>query len=140
MSAAAAGVRGWLDRPGANRLADTALGLWLAVVTVLTVYGAATTDGFLSVSNLKAILTSAAFVGIIAVGLTVIILSGNLFSLALGQTVAVTAMLFLWALQYGIVTAILLALLLGLAIGLVQGFVVGAFGANPIIVTIAAAG
>ena len=140
MSAPATAVRGWLDRPGANRLADAALGAWIAVVTMLTVYGAVTTEGFLSVSNLKAILTAAAFVGIIAAGLTVIILSGNLFSLALGQTVAVTAMLFLWALQYGIVTAMLLALLLGLAIGLVQGFAVGAFGANPIIITIAAAG
>ena len=94
----------------------------------VTIYGAATTTGFLTVSNLKAILTAAAFVGIIAVGLTVIVLSGNLFSLALGQTAAVSAMVFLYSLRIGLLAAIILTLLLGLAIGVVQGFAVGAWG------------
>ena len=106
----------------------------------MTVYGAATTTGFLTVSNFKAILTAAAFVGIIAVGLTVIVLSGNLFSLALGQTAAISAMVFLYTLRIDLLAAILLTLLLGLAIGAVQGFAVGAWGANPIIITIGAAG
>ena len=114
--------------------------IWIGALTVVAVYGATTTTGFMTVSNLKAILTAAAFVGIIAVGLTVIVLSGNLFSLALGQTVAVTAMLFLYTLQFGLALAIVLTLLLGLVIGAVQGFAVGAWGANPIIITIGAAG
>jgi len=139
-----AGVFGALERIRADRRrfgwADVALGLWIGVLTVLVVYGATTTTGFMTVSNLKAILTAAAFVGIIAVGLTVIVLSGNLFSLALGQTVAVTAMLFLYTLQFGLALAIVLTLLLGLVIGAVQGFAVGAWGANPIIITIGAAG
>jgi ribose/xylose/arabinose/galactoside ABC-type transport system permease subunit len=122
------------------RVADAALALWIAMLAAVTVYGAATTTGFLTVSNMKAILTAASFVGIIAVGLTVIVLSGNLFSLALGQTAAISAMVFLYTLRFGLVAAILLTLLLGLAIGAVQGFVVGAWGANPIIVTIGAAG
>jgi ribose/xylose/arabinose/galactoside ABC-type transport system permease subunit len=119
---------------------DIALGLWIAILAVVTIYGAATTQGFLTVSNMKAILTAAAFVGIIAVGLTVMVLSGNLFSLALGQTAAVSAMVFLSALRWGLLAAILLTLLLGLVIGAVQGFPVGAWGANPIIITIGAAG
>ena len=89
----------------AIRLADIALAIWITVLAVVTVYGAATTTGFLTWSNLKAILTAAAFVGIIAVGLTVIVLSGSLFSLALGQTAAVSAMVFLYTLrieQHGI--------------------------------------
>jgi ribose/xylose/arabinose/galactoside ABC-type transport system permease subunit len=121
-------------------IADVALGIWLAVLAGVTIYGATTTTGFLTWSNFKAILTAAAFVGIIAVGLTVIILSGNLFSLALGQTAAISAMFFLYALRIDLVPAILLTLLLGLAIGSVQGFAVGAWGANPIIITIGAAG
>jgi len=71
-------------------VADVALAVWICALAVLTVYGAVSTTGFMTVSNLKAILTAAAFVGIISVALTVIVLSGNLFSLALGQTVAVT--------------------------------------------------
>jgi ribose/xylose/arabinose/galactoside ABC-type transport system permease subunit len=122
------------------RVYDVALGVWLAILAIATIYGATTTTGFLSVSNVKAILTAAALVGIIAVGLTVIVLSGNLFSLALGQTAAISAMVFLWSLQWGLAAAILLTLLLGLVIGAVQGFIVGAWRANPIIVTIGAAG
>lgn len=122
------------------RAVDVALGAWMALLAAVTVYGAATTTGFLTVSNFKAILTAASFVGIIAVGLTVIVLSGNLFSLALGQTAAVSAMLFLYSLQVGLIPAIVLTLLLGLVIGAVQGFAVGAWGANPIIITIGAAG
>jgi ribose/xylose/arabinose/galactoside ABC-type transport system permease subunit len=122
------------------RIADVALAVWVAVLVAVTVYGAATTTGFLTVSNLKAILTAAAFVGIIAVGLTVIVLSGNLFSLALGQTAAISAMFFLYSLRLGLVAAIVLTLLLGLTIGAVQGFAVGAWRANPIIITIGAAG
>ena len=92
------------------RLADVALALWIAMLAAVTVYGAATTTGFLTVSNMKAILTAASFVGIIAVGLTVIVLSGNLFSLALGQTAAISAMVFLYTLRFGLVAAILLTL------------------------------
>jgi len=121
-------------------IADYALGAWVAILVAVTVYGAATTTGFLSVSNMKAILTAASFVGIIAVGLTVIVLSGSLFSLALGQTAAVSAMFFLYSVRWGLGAAIVLTLLLGLAIGAVQGFAVGAWGANPIIITIGAAG
>jgi ribose/xylose/arabinose/galactoside ABC-type transport system permease subunit len=121
-------------------LADLLLGAWIALLVAVTVYGAATTTGFLTWSNFKAILTAAAFVGIIAVGLTVIVLSGNLFSLALGQTAAISAMVFLYALRIDLGVAIGLTLLLGLAIVAVQGFAVGAWGANPIIVTIGAAG
>ena len=124
----------------AIRLADIALAIWIAMLVALTVYGATTTTGFLTWSNFKAILTAAAIVGIIAVGLTVIVLSGNLFSLALGQTAAISAMFFLYALRIDLGAAIVLTLLLGLAIGAVQGFAVGAWGANPIIVTIGAAG
>ena len=86
------------------RLADTALAVWIAVLAAVTdLRRRRPTTGFLTVSNLKAILTAAAFVGIIAVGLTVIVLSGNLFSLALGQTAAISAMVFLYALRFGLV-------------------------------------
>jgi ribose/xylose/arabinose/galactoside ABC-type transport system permease subunit len=121
-------------------IADIALAVWVVILAAVTIYGAFTTTGFLTVSNGKAILTAASFVGIIAVGLTVIILSGNLFSLALGQTAAISAMVFLYSLRFGLAAAIILTLLLGLAIGSVQGFAVGAWGANPIIITIGAAG
>jgi hypothetical protein len=74
----------------------------VAIFAVIVLVGSLTTTGFATVENFKAILQSSAFVGIIAVGMTVIMLSGNVFSMSLGTTAAVTAITFLWALAYGI--------------------------------------
>jgi ribose/xylose/arabinose/galactoside ABC-type transport system permease subunit len=111
----------------------------LAVFAALIVFGAVSTSGFLSMTNVRAILSSVAFVGMIAVATTLIMVSGNLFSLAVGSTAAVSAMVFLALLPHGIVLAIVLTILLGLVIGAIQGLLVGGIGANPIIVTIGAA-
>lgn len=112
----------------------TIVGIFVAILVIGTV----TTPGFMTVENLKAILQSSAFVGIIAVGMAAIMISGNVFSMSLGTTAAVTAITFLWSLRFGIGGAIVLTVLLGLGICAVQGWIVGAIGANPIIVTIAA--
>lgn len=120
------------------RPADVLFAATCAVVAALLAYGAIDTAGFLTVDNLKAILAAAAIVGIIAVGMTAIMVSGNLFSLSVGQTAAVTAMLFLYLLRFGLGLAIVLSVLLGLLIGAAQGAIIGAWGANAIIVTIGA--
>ena len=135
--APALGTRRLLDAPRAQTAVIGAVSL---LVALLFLYGMFTTDGFLTASNLKAILTATSFVGIVAVGMTAIMLSGNLFSLSLGTTAAVTAMFFLYALNFGLALAIVLTMLLGLSIVGLQGLIVGAWGANPIIVTIGAGG
>ncbi|HEY1884876.1 MAG TPA: hypothetical protein VGG86_02365, partial [Roseiarcus sp.] len=118
--------------------ATLAVYAFVAVLAALIIVGAFATPGFLSMSNLSAILTSAAFVGIIAVGSTLIMLSGSLFSISLGTTTAITAILFMFLLHYGVVAAIVSTLLAGTAIFAIQGALVGLIGANPIIVTIGA--
>jgi ribose/xylose/arabinose/galactoside ABC-type transport system permease subunit len=65
-------------------------------------------------------------------------LSGSLFSISLGTTTAITAILFMALLHYGVVAAIVGTLLAGSAIFAIQGALVGLIGANPIIVTIGA--
>jgi ribose/xylose/arabinose/galactoside ABC-type transport system permease subunit len=122
----------------AARPADIALRAFVALLVVVVLVGAVTTDGFVSAANLKAILAASAFVGTIAVGATVIMLGGSLFSLSLGTTTAVTAILFLYALQWGVVTALVLTLVAGAIVFALQGAIVGSIGANPIIVTIGA--
>jgi ribose/xylose/arabinose/galactoside ABC-type transport system permease subunit len=126
-----------------GRIAQSTLGAlaayaFVAVLSALIVFGAFTTQGFLTISNLSAILTAAAFVSIIAVGSTLIMLSGSLFSISLGTTTAVAAILFMFLLHYGVVTAIVVTLLAGAVIFAIQGALVGLIGANPIIVTIGA--
>ena len=90
--------------------------------------------------NMRTILTLVAYVGVFSVATTIIMISGNLFSLSLGITGAITATTFLALIPRGIVVAVGATIALGVGILLVQGLIVGFFGANPIIVTIAAGG
>lgn len=112
----------------------------LIVVTVgLLVVAALTTPGFLTLGNAQAILTSTIFVGMVAVGATLIMVSGAFVSLSLATTATIAAMVFMALLPFGLLPAILLTLIVGAAIGAIQGVVIGGLNANPIIVTIAAA-
>ncbi|HET7717429.1 MAG TPA: ABC transporter permease [Bauldia sp.] len=125
--------RGALQNP-----ATVAMYAFMAVVAVLVLVGAFTTQGFLTTGNFRSILTATAFVGIMAVGSTVIMLGGSLFSVSLGMTTAVTSILFMYTLRFGLVPAVVVTLLAGTLIFTIQGAVIGSIGANPIIVTIGA--
>lgn len=112
------------------------VGLLLAVA----LYGAINTDGFFTMANYRAILAQSAYVGVFTVATALIMISGNLFSLSIGITGAITASTALALLPQGPWVAILGTLALGIVVFGLQGFLVGAFGANPIIVSIAAGG
>ena len=109
-----------------------ALGLVVLVVLALT------TDRFLTVENIKAILSSASIVGIMALGLTFITLIGSLVSLAIAATAVMGAMVFLAELHLGLVPALAISMAAGAAVTALQGLIVGAWGANPVILTIGA--
>lgn len=129
----AAAVRGSaMARARAIRLG--AIGVGVLVLIVLGV----TTSGFFTWSNGKAVLASAAVVGVLAIGETLIMISGNLFSLGIAASAAVAAMTFVYVLQYGLVVAMALAIIVAMAANAVQGVMIGRWRANPIIVTIAA--
>lgn len=117
-----------------RRRPDVALALAAAAVLVV---GAVGTDGFLTSANFRAILASVGILGIVAVGMTFITISGNLFSLSLGVTVTVASMTFLSWLDLGVGPAIALSIALGAAVCGLQGLIVAVLGANPIVITIA---
>src|ERR1700689_3857975 len=62
-------------RPSAVSIA---LSVVLSCGAVVLVLAASPTHGFLSVSNVKSILSSSALVGIVGVGMSMLVLSGNL--------------------------------------------------------------
>jgi ribose/xylose/arabinose/galactoside ABC-type transport system permease subunit len=99
---------------------------------------AATTHRFLSLDNARAILASSAFVGITAIGATLVMIAGSGVSLATSQTATVAAMFFLSSQPLGLAAAVLIALATGIAFTAVQGAIVGYWHANPIVLTIAA--
>lgn len=96
------------------------------------------TPRFLTVDNAKAILNSASLVGIIALGMTFITIVGSMVSLASGATAVAAAMVFMYELRLGLVPALALAILTGAVVTGIQGLIVGAWGANAVILTIGA--
>lgn len=114
--------------------------LVVAAALGIAVYGAIDTPGFFTLANVRAVLAQSAYVGIFAVATALIMVSGNLFSLSIGVTGAITASAALALLPQGTTVAIVGTLLLAVVLFAIQGFIVGEFGANPIIVTIAAGG
>ncbi|WP_053386118.1 ABC transporter permease [Leucobacter japonicus] len=108
------------------------------LLLVIVVIAALTTPRFLSFDNIRAILINTSIVGIVAVGMTPVTLSGNFFSLGATQSTVLAAVLFL---SVGNVTgSVLLGMLAAVAVlcvvGVAQGMVVAA-GLNPIITTLA---
>jgi ribose/xylose/arabinose/galactoside ABC-type transport system permease subunit len=110
-----------------------------AAVLIILAAIALTTPGFLSQPSMLSLLTTVSFIGCVAIGMTLITISGNIMSFSLGALVGATAMIFIlvvnWAgFAVGLVAALVFA---GLGNAL-QGFLVGWLRANPIIVSIAA--
>ena len=115
------------------------VGIVRAIVLVILAAVALTTPGFLSQPSILSLLTTVSFIGCVAVGMTLITISGNIMSFALGALVGATAMIFVLAVNwggfaFGLIAALAFA---GLSNAL-QGFLIGWLRANPIIVSIAA--
>jgi ribose transport system permease protein len=122
-------------RPSAGTLAGRysmvgVLVLLLAAASVLY-------PGFLSPANMGDILTQNSAVGIIAVGMTFVIISGG-FDLSVGATYALGSTLFAGlTLSTGSpAVASVLALAGGLVLGLGNGLLVGRLGINPFVATL----
>lgn len=121
---------------GVWRLRPVAVVKALLLLCVLGL--ALATPGFFTAASLVATLDLSALIGLVALGMAFITISGNIMSLALAATMATCAMTFLGLLSHGVLAAVGGALFLGIAINALQGGIIGAFRANPIIVSIAA--
>lgn len=115
-----------------------------AIIVVLLgvcIGGAVTTDGFSTVTNLRAVLVNASIGGILAVAMTPITMSGSMVSLAAGQSTMLAAVIFagLVGTSGNVGLAALVVVMVLLVLGVAQGVVVSA-GLNPIITTLAAGG
>ena len=93
---------------------------------------------FLSVDNVFSVVRSSAILGVMALGVTFVVISGNYLDLSVVAQVA-TAGVILIAVSnsYGLFPAILAALAAAMLFALVNGTAVGIFKANAVIVTLA---
>ncbi|MBR3150541.1 MAG: ABC transporter permease [Erysipelotrichaceae bacterium] len=98
----------------------------LVLLIVLTVVFTLTTDTFLSWDNITSMLREAAFIGLIAIGVTTCIITGG-NNLSGGLAVGMCCMIFAHLYHYtamSLIAIVLLSLLGGLLSGLFNGFVV----------------
>jgi ribose transport system permease protein len=110
----------------------------LLLSLVLAVYGVIAIDGFLSVANLVQVVRSQSIVGIAAIGMTFIVVSGNFVDLSVPAVIAVSANLVLTLDSSGVPAgfAVALAVGVGVLIGASSGVVVSYLGVNSVIATL----
>jgi ribose/xylose/arabinose/galactoside ABC-type transport system permease subunit len=115
----------------------SAAGLPLAAVVAIALF-AWWQPAFVSPENLVGILRQVAIVGIMAAGMTFVIMTGGI-DLSIGPVLALSGLVAVLSLDagLGLPLALLLALGLGFAIGLLNGGLIAWLGLPPIIITLA---
>jgi ribose transport system permease protein len=108
----------------------------LVALVLLMAYITARSSHFLTESNILNMLDQAAVEGLLAVGMTVLMITGS-FDLSIGSTLTLTGALTLGlAPNLGIWLAMLIALAVGAVVGAVNGLIVVKAGINSLIVTL----
>lgn len=127
-------------RNGRNLVAVTYRYSMLGVLVILLVVASILYDGFLAPDNLRDILVQNASVGIIAVGMTFVIISGG-FDLSVGATYALGSTVFAGVMisTNSIALAGVIALAAGVACGLANGLLVARLKINPFVATLGSA-
>lgn len=107
------------------------------ILVVILVLAAIFVPDFLTVRNLLNVLNQNAIKGIMAIGMTFVIINGY-FDMSLCTLISLTAALSC-GLQssLGLVPAILISLLVGIIVGAINGFLVAKAGINAFVVTLA---
>lgn len=105
--------------------------------TVLVVMAAVFVDGFASLDNITDVFNRAAPIGIVAVGMTFVVISANYLDLSVVAQVATAAVVLIGVSnEVGLISAIGLALVIAVIYGVINGVAVGVFNANAVIVTL----
>jgi simple sugar transport system permease protein len=114
------------------------LSITILLFVGMAAFGAIRYDGFLSPQVFLNLLIDNAFLLIVAVGMTFVILSGGI-DLSVGSVIALTTMISASLLEAGWnpYAAMALVLVLGGAFGALQGCLIQRFGLAPFIVTLA---
>lgn len=126
VSEAAFKFSGWMAQQG--------IFLFTALIVL---FAAVFIDGFASLPNITDVFNRAAPIGIVAAGMTFVVISGNYLDLSVVAQVA-TAGVVLIAVSNAtnVPTAMLVAFAIALVYGIVNGVAVGVFKANAVIVTL----
>ncbi|MCA0253540.1 MAG: ABC transporter permease [Actinobacteria bacterium] len=109
-------------------------GLMLFFAVLLLIFAAVRPE-FLSLPNLRNIAISAAVLGILAVGQTIVIITGG-FDLSVARNAVAVSMVLALLVGLGPVVALLGAVATGMLIGLTNGVLISQTKVNPFVVTL----
>jgi ribose transport system permease protein len=109
------------------------VGFLVVLMIVFTIL----TPRFFTSGNLVGILTSAAFIGVVALGQTLVIIAGG-FDLSVAGVAPLAAVIYAQQVNDGrvVVVAVLISLVTGSAVGMLNGLIVTKGGINPLITTL----
>lgn len=111
--------------------------IWLILGACL-IFFSLSADNFLAIGNFTNILIQTSTIGLIALGMTVVMINGNI-DLSVGAVVALAASLSVGMQdQLGILPAVMVGLGSGIALGFVNGMIVWKTGVDAFIVTLGA--
>lgn len=109
----------------------------LVTLVVAVIAASLSFDTFLTGDNLENMAVSSAFLAVVALGMTFVIITGGI-DLSVGSLFALGGVLAAWGSQYGTAVALLLPLAVCGLIGLVNGLLIARSRLAPFIVTLAA--
>ncbi|MDN5314314.1 MAG: rhamnose transport system permease protein [Clostridiales bacterium] len=119
-----------------SRLRDLGLVLFIVLLSIFIQFR---NDQFLTISNLNNMIINACIMGILAVGMMMVIITGGI-DLSIGATLALSGMSSAMFVrdnpQASIIFAILIAIGVGMAAGFINGLLVGKGGVLPLIATL----
>jgi ribose transport system permease protein len=107
------------------------------MIGVLSVVGMIVSPHFFSGTNLLNILNAVSYLGIVATGISFVTYAGSYGDLSAPMTMAISGVICVEFMRYGLIYGIIAAVITGIVIGLINGFTVGKFRTNAIIWTLA---
>ncbi len=110
--------------------------IWVFVITIF-IFFSFMSEYFLSFGNIANILVQTSTIGLIALGMTFVMINGNI-DLSVGAILGLSASLAVGLQEVSMTLAILAALGSGILLGALNGFVVWKTGVNAFIVTLGA--
>ncbi len=109
----------------------------LAALVVIGLVATFSFDSFATPDNLRNMAVSSAFLAVIALGMTFVIVTGGI-DLSVGSLFALGGVLAAWGSRHGTLVALLLPLVVCALFGLVNGLLIARSRLAPFIVTLAA--
>lgn len=113
----------------------TRFGVWF-MIGVLVIMGTIISRSFLTPGNILNILNASSYLGIVAAGLAFVLFAGQFGDMSVPMTMAISGVIAVEFMRYGMVPAFVMAVLTGVLIGCINGLVIGRFGVNTIIWTL----